>query len=220
MRTYCIMLMYVLSFVVPEQQYTQVSLSQESKITPLFKNSLEIKKATGFFKSITHTDDALFLALKTGYQTFSPEYVKNFPGSWLIDISAGGVFNNSWQAGLSLRFWNSTIENYRPEGLDTSYNKDLKGMAVLFLGNYKFNIEKDLIFSFIGLGFGNYEIKETSGKKQYLCISINTGFEVKINKFIAANFEICFNRLLGFAENSNSYNNFEFKIGPALYLSY
>lgn len=214
------MLIFILSCIVPELQYPQDSLPQESKITHLFKNSLEIKKATGFFKSKALTNDALFLALKTGYQTTSPEYDKNFVGSWLIDFSAGGVFNKTWQAGLSLRFWNSTIENYTPPGLDTSYKKDLKGMAVLFLGNYKFNIEKELIFSFIGLGFGNYEIKETSGKKQYLCISINTGFEVKINKFIAANFDICFNRLLGFAENSNSYNNFEFKIGPALYLSY
>ena len=93
-------------------------------------------------------------------------------------------------------------------------------MAVLFFGHYKFILQEELIFPFIGIGFGNYEIKTESQKRQYLCIGINTGVGVKINKFIAVNFDICFNRLLNFVENGNSYNNFEFKFGPAFYLSY
>lgn len=196
------------------------SLPQDNKITPILNNSWEIKKTIGSYKSKKIKDDALFLGLKGGYQTYSPEYYKDLKGSWLIDFSAGGVFNNSWQAGLSLRYWNTSIENYSPEGADTSYNKRLKGMAVLFFGNYKFILKKELFNPFIGLGFGNYEIYNSKDKKQYLCISINTGLEVKINKIIAVNFDICFNRLIGFAENSNSYNNFEFKFGPAFYLSY
>lgn len=199
---------------------TTKSLPQNYRFTPLFNKGLEVKKTTGFLKSKTLTDDALFLTLKAGYQTYSPEYDKNFSANWMFDVSAGGVFNNSWQAGLSLRFWNSNIENYIPEGSDTSYNKEFKGIAVLFLGQYKFILQKELIFPFIGLGIGNYEIKTENQKKQYLCIGINTGVEVKINKFIAVNFDICFNRLLNFVENRISYNNFEFKFGPAFYLSY
>ena len=199
---------------------TTKSLPQDRKFTPLFSKGLEVKKKTGFFNSKALTGDALFLALKAGYQTYSPEYDENFKASWMFDVSAGGVFNNNWHAGLSLRFWKSNIENYTPPGSDTSYNKEFKGMAVLFFGHYKFILQKELIFPFIGLGFGNYEIKTESQKRQYLCIGINTGVEVKINKFIAVNFDICFNRLLNFTENGNSYNNFEFKFGPAFYLSY
>ncbi|HAX49566.1 MAG TPA: hypothetical protein PK605_07290, partial [Ignavibacteria bacterium] len=66
----------------------------------------------------------------------------------------------------------------------------------------------------------NYEINLNKEKRQYLCIGLNTGLEVKINKFIAVNFDICFNRLLNFVENRNSYNNFEFKFGPSFYLTY
>lgn len=199
---------------------TTNSLPQDSKFTPLFNNSLEIKKTAVSFKSKALTGDALFLALKGGYQTYSPEYDKNFAASWLFDVSAGGVFNNNWHAGLSLRFWKSNIENYTPPGSDTSYNKEFKGLAVLFFGHYKIILQKELIFPFIGFSFGNYEINADKEKKQYLCIGINTGVEVKINKFIAVNFDICFNRLLNFIENGNSYNNFEFKFGPAFYLSY
>ena len=196
------------------------SLPQDNKITPVLNNSWEIEKTIGSFKTKKIKDDALFLGLKGGYQTYSTEYDKNFTGSWIIDFSAGGVFNNAWHAGLSLRYWNTSIENYSPEGSDTSYNKKLKGMAVLFFGYYKFILKKELFNPFIGLGFGNYEIYNSKNKKQYLCITINTGLEVKISKLIAVNFDICFNRLIGFAENSNSYNNFEFKFGPAFYLSY
>lgn len=196
------------------------SLPQNNKFTPLLNNSWEIEKTIGSFKTKKIKDDALFLGLKGGYQTYSTEYDKNFAGSWLIDFSAAGVFNNAWHAGLSLRYWNTSIENYSPDGSDTSYNKKLKGMAVLFFGYYKFILKKELFNPFIGLGFGNYEIYNSKNKKQYLCFSINTGLEVKISKLIAVNFDICFNRLIGFAENSNSYNNFEFKFGPAFYLSY
>ncbi len=209
-----------LYFILSPHLYPQESITKDRKLIPFFNNSLEFKNAADSFKSKSLTGDALFLALKTGYQTISPEYDKNFAGSWMIDISAGGVFNNSWHAGLSLRYWKKNIENYSPPGMDTSYNKDLKGMAVLFFGHYNFILEKELFNPFIGFGFGNYEIKTESQKKQYLCISINTGVEVKINKFIAVNFDICFNRLLNFIENGKSYNNFEFKFGPAFYLSY
>jgi len=209
-----------LYFILNTHLYPQESIPQDRKFTPLFSNRLEFKNATDSFKSKALTNDALFLALKGGYQTISPEYDKNFAGSLLIDFSAGGVFNNSWQAGLSLRYWNSNIENYTPEGADTSYNKRLKGMAVLFFGNYKFILQEELIIPFIGFCFGNYEINLNKEKRQYLCIGLNTGLEVKINKFIAVNFDICFNRLLNFVENRNSYNNFEFKFGPAFYLSY
>ena len=199
---------------------TTKSLPQDRKFIPLFNKGLEVKKTTGFLKSKALTNDALFLALKAGYQTYSPEYDMNFAASWLIDISAGGVFNNSWQAGLCLRFWNSNIENYTPEGSDTSYNKEFKGIAVLFFGQYKFILHQELIFPYIGICFGNYEIYMNKEKRQYLCVGINTGVELKINKFIAVNFDICFNRLLNFVENRISYNNFEFKFGPAFYLSY
>lgn len=209
-----------LYFILNTHLYPQESIPQDRKFTPLFSNHLEFKKETDSFKSKALTGDALFLALKGGYQTISPEYDKNFAGSWLIDISAGGVFNNTWQAGLSLRYWNTSIENYTPESADTSFNKKLKGMAVLFFGQYKFILKKELFNPFVGLGFGNYEINNSKDKKQYLCFSINTGLEVKISKFIAVNFDIYFNRLIDFAENSNSYNNFEFKFGPAFYLSY
>lgn len=209
-----------LYFILNTHLYPQESKPKDHKFTPLFNNSLEFKIATDSFKSKAHTGDALFLALKAGYQTYSPEYDKDFKGSWLIDFSAGGVFNNAWHAGLSLRYWNSNIENYTPEGTDTSYNKEFKGLAVLFFGHYKFILQEELIFPFIGFGFGNYEINMNKEKRQYLCIGINSGVEVKINKFIAVNFDICFNRLLNFTENGNSYNNFEFKFGPAFYLSY
>ena len=209
-----------LYFILNTHLYPQESFPQDRKFTPNFSNRLEFKNATDSVKSKALTGDALFLALKGGYQTISPEYDKNFTGSWLIDISAGGFFNNLWQAGLSLRYWNTSIENYTPEGADTSYNKKFKGMAVLFFGNYKFILKKELFNPFIGFYFGNYEINVNKEKRQYLCIGLNTGLEVKINKFFVVNFDICFNRLLNFVENRNSFNNFEFKFGPAFYFYY
>ena len=75
-----------LYFILNTHLYSQESIQKDHKFTPLFNNRLEFKKAIDSFKSKAPTSDALFLALKAGYQTYSPEYDKNFAASWMFDV--------------------------------------------------------------------------------------------------------------------------------------